>query len=329
MLAPRRRNWRPVSIEAPAPIGGQNARPKVPFTRRFQRKTLIIAGSAFLVLLLLLIAGIVVVNVVQAENEAKAQAVDEYTTVAVSQEGAVSGLRAAINSSETALLTTGEEDVVDAALLETLSAEVGAAKSKLAAVDIERIDPQASSREDVIAATEQLKDSRVVAQDALSALSDARDKVKTSAAVQAARVAEEAARAAEDAARVAAEKKAAETAAAKAGAPAIAYEDLFRAGDSVTGTYYRFEGRIIQDAGSGTYRVNMTRDPGYSIVFWDDTILLTVIGTPSQRLLEDDIVSFTAASAGVQSYTTVFGASVTLPSVVAEGGDVAVTGRAD
>ena len=81
---------------------------------------------------------------------------------------------------------------------------------------------------------------------------------------------------------------------------------------------------------SGTtsgYRINITADQGYSRVFWDDTVMLMVSGETPQKLLEDDIVSFTAASAGLTSYTSVLGATIELPLLTAEGSDLLVTGR--
>ena len=73
--------------------------------------------------------------------------------------------------------------------------------------------------------------------------------------------------------------------------------------------------------------MNITRDPGYSRDFWKDTILLFVIGETSQRILEDDLISFVGAAAGLHTYETILGGEVTVPSVVAEGEYVSITGR--
>ncbi|MBO0982318.1 hypothetical protein [Rathayibacter sp. SD072] len=314
----------------PDPTGeAAQVEPQKPGRPRSNRRTLVISGSALLAIVLLVVGSIVVVNTIRAQEEAKAEAVASYTAVQVSHEGALSSLRNAINSAETLALTTGSDDVADAAVLADLTVEAESAKAQLEALETDEIEPDELSREDVITATDDLKGARGSVQDATSRLDEAREAVEESASIQSARVAEAAAAAAAEAARIAAEKRAAETAAAKAGAQAISFEDLSRAGNSIAGNYYRFEGEIIQDAGSGTYRVNMTKDPGYSTIFWEDTILVSIVGTPGTRLLEDDIISFVAASVGVQTYTTVFGASVTLPNVLAEAGDVAVTGRSD
>ena len=101
---------------------------------------------------------------------------------------------------------------------------------------------------------------------------------------------------ADEEARIAAEKERleAEIAQKKSAAQPIGYEDLFRAGDTLIGQYFRFEGKIIQTLGaSGTtsgYRINITADQGYSRVFWEDTVMLMVSGETPQKLLEDDIV---------------------------------------
>ena len=75
---------------------------------------------------------------------------------------------------------------------------------------------------------------------------------------------------ADEEARIAAEKERleAEIAQKKSAAQPIGYEDLFRAGDTLIGQYFRFEGKVVQTLGaSGTtsgYRINITADQGYS-----------------------------------------------------------------
>ncbi|KUF06993.1 hypothetical protein AUL38_01400 [Leucobacter sp. G161] len=122
-------------------------------------------------------------------------------------------------------------------------------------------------------------------------------------------------------------KREAENAAKKASAKPISFEELFRAGNSLSGTYFQFEGKIIQDAGSGTYRVSITRTPGYSRDFWEDPILLVVEGDTELRLLEDDIITFVGVSAGVQSYESIFKQTIELPLIMASSEDTTVTGR--
>lgn len=75
--------------------------------------------------------------------------------------------------------------------------------------------------------------------------------------------------------------------------------------------------------------MNITRDPGYSRVFWEDTILVSIVGATPQRILENDIISFVAASGGLTSYESIFGQTIELHIVLADGSDVAVTGRSE
>ncbi|MHA3685073.1 hypothetical protein ACXR2W_12555 [Leucobacter sp. HY1908] len=122
-------------------------------------------------------------------------------------------------------------------------------------------------------------------------------------------------------------KAEAELQAKKAAAQPVTYEDLFRAGDQAAGNYYTFTGKIIQAIGDSQYRVSITADPGYSRTFWKDPILVMMNGEPSQRLLEDDIISFTAASLGVTSYESIFKQTIQIPLVAVAAADVSVTGR--
>jgi len=99
----------------------------------------------------------------------------------------------------------------------------------------------------------------------------------------------------------------------------ISYEDLSRNPDSYTGQLIKFTGKIIQVQESGTdavYRINVTEDQ-YGL--WDDTIYVaySTAGT-SSRLLEDDIVTLYGTYCGLYTYTSIFGASVTIPSVAAQ-----------
>ncbi|QOD43916.1 hypothetical protein [Clavibacter zhangzhiyongii] len=304
-------NPEPDVAALPAEVEGE----VTPARHKVSRRTWIIVGSSVLALVLLVVAALIVANLLREQAEAKAEAVSAYTSAQTSHGSALEGLRTAIANAESLTGVTGDDEVDDVDLLVELRAQVDAAQESLTGTDVEYIDSAARSREEVEAAAAELTEAQEEARGASKSVNDARVAVADDVSARTERIAEE--------------QRAAKTAAAKAAAGPVAFEDLFRSGNSVIGTYYRFEGRIIQDAGSGSYRVNMTKDPGYSRVFWEDTILVSVAGTPGTRLLEDDIISFTAASGGVQSYTTVFGATVTLPLVIAEAGDISVTGRAD
>jgi hypothetical protein len=283
--------------------------------RRITRRSWVIAGVCLLVAVVVVVVAVLVANLLREQAETKAEAVAGYSSIRTSHLSAISNLRNSIDSAEAVTNTKSEGDVEDGSLLRELTAEIGTAKAGLAESQRKYIDPADFGSDEVDAAAAGLGLARYQAEAATKSLNEARVAVVDSASAHDARVAEE--------------ERAAKTAAAKASAGTVAFEDLSRAGNSAIGTYYRFEGRIIQDAGGGTYRVNMTKDPGYTRVFWEDTILVSVTGTPGTRLIEDDIISFTAASAGEQSYTTVLGATVTLPLVIAEASDISVTGRAD
>lgn len=112
---------------------------------------------------------------------------------------------------------------------------------------------------------------------------------------------------------------------AKESASAISYEELFRAGSSLEGEYFTFEGKIVQDVGAGVYRVNVTKEPGYTMNFWEDTVLLTISPAPDTKLLEDDIITFVAKSEGTETYESIMGATIEIPAVSADGTDVSLS----
>lgn len=125
----------------------------------------------------------------------------------------------------------------------------------------------------------------------------------------------------------AAKRAAEEEEEAKKSATSISYEKLFRSGSSLTGEYFTFEGEIIQDVGMGTYRVNVTKEPGYTRNFWEDTVLLTISPAPDTKLLEDDIITFIAQSEGTESYESIMGATIEVPALTADGADVKLSGQ--
>ena len=99
----------------------------------------------------------------------------------------------------------------------------------------------------------------------------------------------------------------------------IAYSELARNPDSYVGQQIKFTGEIIQvmeDSTGATYRINVTAGD-YGI--WDDTVLVGYIYKEGQsRFLEDDIVTFYGVYGGLYTYESTMGASITIPSVIAE-----------
>ena len=104
----------------------------------------------------------------------------------------------------------------------------------------------------------------------------------------------------------------------KARCESISYDELARNPDNYKGKDIVFTGKIIQVQESGdkaVYRINVTRGD-YDI--WDDTIICSYTLDGSTRFLEDDIVTIYGTSAGLYSYTSVLGASITIPSMAAK-----------
>ena len=104
----------------------------------------------------------------------------------------------------------------------------------------------------------------------------------------------------------------------KARCESISYDELARNPDAYTGKDIVLTGKIIQVQESGSdaiYRINVTKGD-YDI--WDDTIICSYTLDGSSRFLEDDIVTIYGTSAGLYSYTSVLGASITIPSMAAK-----------
>ena len=102
----------------------------------------------------------------------------------------------------------------------------------------------------------------------------------------------------------------------------VSYKDLARDPDAYKGQMVYVTGEVIQvmEASSSAYyciyRVDITKG-SYGI--YTDTVYIYYDGygkTP--RILEDDIVTFYGKYDGLTSYTTVMGATVTLPCIYAE-----------
>ena len=294
-----------------------------PFYRR--RKFWVLAAVVTALVAVVIIGIIAALGAAKERSELRADVEGAFAAAVTSHEDALHELSESLSSARTALVSVEESAVADPSTLSDLSGEMERATQAHAdAEDTTVIDIEGQSNEEVEAATSRISNeteslrAQTVTLDALVAAVDDSVAAKKEA---------------DEEARIAAEKERleAEIAQKKSAAQPIGYEDLFRAGDTLIGQYFRFEGKIVQTLGaSGTtsgYRINITADQGYSRVFWEDTVMLMVSGETPQKLLEDDIVSFTAASAGLTSYTSVLGATIELPLLTAEGSDLLVTGR--
>ena len=89
----------------------------------------------------------------------------------------------------------------------------------------------------------------------------------------------------------------------------LTWEDIAR--DGKVGTLGQFEGKIIQVVDNGmykSYRVAINGDYDYIMYVTDS------MNKATETLLEDDYVYFKGESLGNTTYTTVMGASVTIPA---------------
>ena len=97
---------------------------------------------------------------------------------------------------------------------------------------------------------------------------------------------------------------------------AVAYRDVARNPDSYKGSRLTFTGRVlqVQESASGNI-MRLATDGEY-----DDIVLVAYSSTllGGTRVLEDDNVTVNGMCSGLTTYTTVLGASVSLPGLAAE-----------
>ena len=96
------------------------------------------------------------------------------------------------------------------------------------------------------------------------------------------------------------------------------YKDLLRNPSDYKGKKAYFFGQILQKVGSTQYRVGVDCSKYNYIAGYhcDNTIYVTYYGDAS--LIEDDMVELWGTMDGTQTYTTVMGASVTIPKLYAK-----------
>jgi hypothetical protein len=97
------------------------------------------------------------------------------------------------------------------------------------------------------------------------------------------------------------------------------YQTLARQPTAYSGRIVSFRGKIIQSLQTGVdyvLRVNVTRGEYNS---WQDTVYVEYrANSPSEmRIIEGDIIDFRGRFDGIKSYTTVLGATVQIPHVIA------------
>ena len=100
------------------------------------------------------------------------------------------------------------------------------------------------------------------------------------------------------------------------------FEQLARNPDSIKGQKAKVTGEVVQVMDNGysyDLRVNITREGSYGYYYYTDTIYVTYIKKAGEnKILEDDIITIYGIANGEYSYTSTFGAYITLPYIEAE-----------
>jgi hypothetical protein len=98
----------------------------------------------------------------------------------------------------------------------------------------------------------------------------------------------------------------------------FSYDELARNPARHIGAPVSFSGKVVQALKNGrdyTLRVNVSRG---QFNIWKDTVFVEYHTGSAQRILEEDIIDFRGKFAGIKSYTTVLGATVPIPYVIAD-----------
>ncbi|SMX89639.1 hypothetical protein [Brevibacterium antiquum] len=271
-----------------------------------------ISLASFVTVLLVGVVAVIGLNMYGEHRAAVEAARDGYQSSFDDYESEQDRLSKRLADAQDTLDTTEAEDVEEASLVEDLSSEHTAAQEVLDTYASRGdFDAVGSSVDELNAEVEAMDGAASEMKAAAEILDSADQEVHDSFWAKKQIEADE--RAAEQ------EKK------AKESASSISYEELFRAGSSLQGEFFTFEGEIVQDVGAGVYRVNVTKKPGYTMNFWEDTVLLTISPASDTKLLEDDIITFVAKSEGTETYESIMGATIEIPALSAEGADVSLS----
>lgn len=111
-------------------------------------------------------------------------------------------------------------------------------------------------------------------------------------------------------------------------ATTIDYRTLYKGANTLNGNFYKITGEIVQVVGDHLYHINMTKTGEY-YTYYTDRIQISLIGTPSEILMEGDIVSFTGESLGNYTYTAVMGNDTTVPFLRVYAENLKVVGHTD
>lgn len=113
-----------------------------------------------------------------------------------------------------------------------------------------------------------------------------------------------------------------------ANATTIDYRSLYKGANTLNGNFYKITGEIVQVIGDSHYHINMTKTGEY-YTYYTDRIQISLIGTPSEILMEGDIVSFVGESLGNYTYTAVMGNDSTVPFLRVYAENLKVIGHTD
>lgn len=111
-------------------------------------------------------------------------------------------------------------------------------------------------------------------------------------------------------------------------ATTIDYRSLYKGANTLNGNFYKITGEIVQIIDDAHYHINMTKTGEY-YTYYTDRIQISLIGTPSEILMEGDIVSFTGESLGNYTYTAVMGNEATVPYLRVYADNLKVVGHTD
>lgn len=111
-------------------------------------------------------------------------------------------------------------------------------------------------------------------------------------------------------------------------ATTIDYRSLYKGANTLNGNYYKIIGEVVQVIGDDFCHINMTKSGEY-YSYYTDRIQISIIGTPSEILMEGDIVSFVGESLGNYTYITALGSESTIPFLRVYAENLQVIGNTD
>ena len=96
----------------------------------------------------------------------------------------------------------------------------------------------------------------------------------------------------------------------------IPFAELFRNSEQYKGDFVHYTGKVVQvlgDSGNWNLRVNITKTGTDAYPYWNDTVF--IFSYSSERVIEKDIIEFTAQMNGTITYQSALGSDITIPSL--------------